>query len=115
MNAMQCQVRNEIYMTAELRGFHFDKVAVGAFGDYLRAAAWVGRQVVVSRILFSELFSDYPGRKRDRFCDDICEQIISRDEVMSKDEIIYRRNEAIGMRQITIRKGFYDPPSVLRP
>jgi hypothetical protein len=34
-------------------------------------------------------------------------------EPMTKDEIIYRRNEAIGMQWITIPKGFYDPPRLL--
>lgn len=35
-------------------------------------------------------------------------------EPMSRDEIIMRRKEAIGMQQITLRPGFYDNMRLLR-
>lgn len=94
MNAMQCQVRNDIYRTAEYRGFRFDKVTVAEDGDHLSVEAWVGRKSLVRRIRFNELFSDYPGRKRQRFCEEICDQIISKDQVMSRAETLFRRCEA---------------------
>ena len=97
MNALQCQLRQEIHMTARSRGFHFDKIIMKAnvrspVGS-LSVQAWCGRLSAFLMLNFDRINS----LDRNHFCRALCEQIISKDDVMSRDEIIYRRREAIEM------------------
>lgn len=93
MNALQCQLRQEIHATAQSRGFHFDKVIMGANTrspvGFLLVQAWCGQ---LSAFLMLNFDATDPVN-RNHFCDALCEQIISKDEVMTKGEIIDRREE----------------------
>ena len=101
MNAMQCQLRQEIHVTARSRGFHFDSVKVASVGDFLSVQAWCGHQAVTKTISFRELVNAKRSSfHRQKFVNRICDAMLSQDEVMSKRDTIVRRREAWVMHRI---------------
>ncbi len=91
MNALQCQLRCEIHAVAGSRGFHFDDVRFASLRvGFMMVEAWGGLRVAILHILFKDLLD---SAKRMNFIGALCEQIISKDEVMTKVDIIHRRKE----------------------